>query len=102
MGTRKSFRVIQGGRRAGTDSPDDLSVSADVDQLLLRASKLRDLLSLRPNDLASGLVEDMEEAIAALRRLEMSAHPAAQRRAAEYRGLIAEIDAEIVAALNGV
>lgn len=97
---KTSFRVIQGGKSAAAGPTGDAPVPADVPQLLRRVSTLRDLLSLRPNDVASGLVDDMEEAITALRRLERSRHPDAAHRAAEYRMLAIEIDAEIAAMLK--
>ncbi|MGF1611098.1 MAG: hypothetical protein ACFCUQ_16960 [Kiloniellales bacterium] len=44
-------------------------------------------------------MDDMEDAINALLRLEQSTQPEARHRADEYRRLIADIDAEIISAL---
>jgi hypothetical protein len=46
------------------------------------------------------MADDMDEAIAALGRLELSGRHDAPQMAAEYRMLIAEIDAEILGALR--
>lgn len=94
MPTRKEFHVIQGGK------PADARGMTDVAPLLERTSRFRHLLSLSPSDEISALVNDMEDAIKALQRLERSLHPDARRRAVEYRRLIDEIDAEILMALK--
>jgi hypothetical protein len=57
-------------------------------------------LSARPSDDTESLVSDLEDAIDAFRRLHQSSEAGAETRAAEYRRLIAELDAEIIAALR--
>jgi hypothetical protein len=91
----KDFRVIPGGKPG--DAPAVEPTSADVSQLLDRVRRYRNLLPNPLNDEASGLLSDFEDAVEALRRLELSAEASAQARAAEYRRLIAELDGEIVA-----
>lgn len=97
MQSRKEFRVIEGGNCR--DSLPGLSV-LDLDQLRERTFQLRFILALSTRKNTIGLVDDMEEAIGVLQRLTQSSHSDAPRRAAEYRALIAEIDAEILAVLN--
>jgi hypothetical protein len=98
MQSRKEFRVIEGGNCR--DSLLGLPV-VDFDQLRERTFQLRFILALSTRGNTVGLVDDMEEAIGALQRLTQSGHSDAPRLAAEYRVLIAEIDAEILAVLNG-
>jgi hypothetical protein len=100
MPVRKDFRVIQGSKSATAETPRNQREHADAEQLRQRAERYRWLLLRSRSDESSGLVDDMEEAISALRRLESSHHPAAPRQAAEYRSLIAEIEGEIIAALK--
>lgn len=99
MQSLKDFRVIEGGK--GGDAGPAAFPILDIDQLRERALQLRYLLALDPHEEAVGLVDDMGEAISVLQRLMRSRHSYAPRRAAEYRALIAEIDAEILALLNG-
>lgn len=99
---RNDFRVIRGGKTDNAEPPAHQHEPADVAQLRHKADNYRCLLSCSPSDEISGLVDDMEEAISALRHLENSRHPAAPCRAAEYRRLIAEIDGEIAAVLKGI
>lgn len=97
MPLRKTLRVIEGGSHGDTGpAPPDL----DVDQLCERARQLRYFVALTRNETAAGLVDDLEAAIGALQRLVQSRQAQAPRRAAEYRVLIAEIDAEILALLK--
>ncbi len=98
MLSRKDFRVIEGGK-GGEISPAAAPSALSIGQLRERAIQLRYLLCLDPKEKALGLVDDMEEAIAALQRLEVSSRADARQRAAEYRALIAEIDAEILGAM---
>ena len=100
MPVRKDFRVIQGSKSANAETPRNQREHADAEQLRQRAERYRWLLLRSRSDESSGLVDDMEEAISALRRLESSHHPAAPRQAAEYRSLIADIEGEIIAALK--
>jgi hypothetical protein len=101
MPTRKDLRVIQGGKPADAQPSADQHMPTDVAELLERAGRYRRLLARSQTEETSGLADDMEEAINALQRLEESRHPEAERRAAEYRRLVAEIEAEIVAILRG-
>jgi hypothetical protein len=70
-------------------------------QLLERVDHYRKILPDGRDGLLLNLVNDMADAVKALRLLEESAEPAAQKRAVEYRALIAELEIEIVAALQG-
>lgn len=101
MPTRKDLRVIKGGKPAEMEPPAGGRLPADVAAFTERTGRYRRLLGRSPDAETAGLVDDMEAAIDAVRRLEQSSHPEAQSRAEEYRRLIAEIDAEIVAALRG-
>lgn len=98
MPSARAFRVIEGGKGSGFDP--DMLPQLDIDQLRERALQLRYLLALSAQERGAGLVDDMEEAIGALQRLLKSSHPLAPRRIAEYRTLVAEIDVEILAALE--
>lgn len=98
MPSARAFRVIEGGK-GSAPSPTALP-GLDVDQLRERALQLRYLVALSAQEETVVLVDDMEEAIWALQRLMKSDHSEAPRRAAEYRTLIAEIDIEILAALE--
>ena len=100
MPTRKDLRVIQGGKPAETEPPADDRLPTGVAALMERTGRYRRLLARSSNVETAGLVDDMEAAIDAMGRLELSTHPEAKSRAEEYRRLIAEIDAEIVAALS--
>lgn len=95
MPTSRGFRLIQGGKRSG---PPGVSSTA---QLLEQAVRYRRLLGRKRQSDAYALVDDMEEAIAALGRLEQGGSPEALTRAQEYRRLIDEIGAEIDAILKG-
>lgn len=99
MRSPKNFRVIKGDKGGGTGP--DAPAALDVAELRERVLQLRYLLTLCANENAIGLAVDMEEAIGALGRLQLSDHPDARRRIAEYRTLIAEIDLEILAVLRG-
>jgi len=100
MPKRKDLHVIPGGK-SGSDGADDAEVETTaVSKLLERADNYRNLLSLQPDEEISSLVTDMTDAIEALRLLENSTAPDSERRALEYRGLIAELEIEIVAALE--
>jgi hypothetical protein len=98
MPKQKDFRVIPGGK------PDDPAAadpaSFDIRQLQDRARQYRRLVSERPGNDTESLVSDFEDAIEALRRLQQSSDAGADIRANEYRHLVAELDAEIVAALK--
>lgn len=89
----KDFRVIPGGKPSEASALEP--VSADVSQLLDHVRRYRTLLPQPLNDEARSLLSDFEDAVEALRRLEVSA--GAPARVVEYRRLIAELDAEIVA-----
>lgn len=99
MPKRKDFRVIHGGRPGDQAPPGDRPVPAAIAQLLERVNEYRSLLAHSPRDDTASLVDDMEDAINALLRLEQSTQPEARHRADEYRRLIADIDAEIISAL---
>jgi hypothetical protein len=95
----KNFRLILGGKPASDDPPDGRS-GAVIAQLRKKTRKFRYFLSLTPNAETAELVRDMEEAIEALEWLERTRHGYLRRRAADYRRLIAEIEAEILVALD--
>jgi hypothetical protein len=90
----KDFRVIPGGKP--TKALPAEPISADVSQLTDRARRYRAMLPDPAGDEIRGLLSDFEDAVEALRRLELSTEAGAEARAAEYRRLIAELDAEIV------
>lgn len=96
MPNRKDFRVVPGGL-AGRAKREDLPPEQEISELLGRVAKYRGALAAGPGSEIDSLICDMEDAIAALQRLERSAKPEAADRAAEYRRLIAELDAEIAA-----
>lgn len=98
MPSRNELRVINGGKGGHTRPVPVLH----IDQLHERARQLRLLLALSPDEKAFVIADDLDEAIGVLRRLELSDNHDAPQRAAEYRALIAEIDAEILAVLKGV
>lgn len=98
MPKQKVFRVIPGGKPSDAAAADPMTL--DTRQLLDRARRYRRLLSTAPSNETESLVSDLEDAIDAFRRLHQSSEAGAQTRAAEYRRLIAELDAEIVAALR--
>jgi hypothetical protein len=91
----KDFKVIPGGKPSKASPAEP--VSADVSRLLDRARRHRAMLPDPASDQIRSLLADFEDAVDALRRLELSAETGARARAAEYRRLIAELDAEIVA-----
>lgn len=93
----KGFRLIQGGKRSGAGPPGMSSTA----QLLEQAARYRVLLDRKQRRDAYALVDDMEEAIAALGRHEQKGSPEALTRAQEYRRLVAEIASEIDAILAG-
>lgn len=99
MPPRNELRVIKGGK-GGHTRPNTVPV-LHIDQLRERASQLRLLLALSPDEKACVIADDLDEAIGVLGRLELSDDHDAPQRAAEYRVLIAEIDAEILAVLKG-
>jgi len=98
MPKQKDFRVIPGGKPSDAAAADPTSL--DTRRLLDRARRYRILLSKRPSEETESLVSDLEDAIDAFRRLQQSSEAGAEPRAAEYRRLIAELDAEIAAALQ--
>ena len=98
MPKQKDFRVIPGGKPSDAAPADPMSL--DTRQLLDRARRYRRLLSACPSNDTESLVSDLEDAIDAFRRMYQSSEAGAETRAAEYRRLIAELDAEIVAALR--
>ena len=98
MPKQNDFRVIPGGKPSDAAAGD--TASLDTRQLLDRARRYRRLLSERPSGDTDGLVADLEDAIDAFRRMQQSSEAGAETRAAEYRRLIAELDAEIIAALR--
>jgi len=100
MPNRKDLHVIPGGKSSGAET-DAGDAAIAIDKLRARADQYRGQLSNHPDDEISTLLGDMADAIEALKRLEESAAPEAQRRAVEYRRLIADLEIEIVAALQG-
>lgn len=100
MPSRKNLRVISGGRPMKAEPSAEQRDLGGLDELWERSEGYRLLLADRPNDETASLVTDMEDAIKTLERLEQSHQPEAGKRAKEYRHLIAEIDAEIAAALQ--
>lgn len=91
----KDFRVIPGGKLSETPAADP--ASWEVPRLLDRIRRYRELLPDPPSDEARSLLSDFEDAVEALRRLELAAGAGSQARVAEYRRLIAELDTEIAA-----
>lgn len=98
MPARRDLRLIEGGKGGNTGRA--AFAGLPLDQLRERALQLRLLLSLGQEGRFLGMADDMDEAIGALGRLESSDRSDAPQRAAEYRILIAEIDAEILRALE--
>ncbi|HEY9569294.1 MAG TPA: hypothetical protein VIR38_14465 [Thalassobaculum sp.] len=98
MPKRKDFRVIPGGKSSDAAPADPTSL--DARQFIDRARLYRRLLSERPDDDTESLVSDLEDAIGAYCGLRQSSEAGARPRAAEYRRLVIELDAEIVAALQ--
>lgn len=98
MPKQKDFRVIPGGKPSDAAAAD--TAALDTRQLLDRAQRYRRLLSACPSGVTESLVTDLEDAIDAFRRLHQSSEAGAETRAAEYRRVIAELDAEIIAALR--
>jgi len=100
MRKRKGLRVIPGGKSGEEGAPRGPQLPLGSDQLLQKADRYRKLLGDRADSEVSGLVGDMVDAITALRRLEASPAVEARQRALEYRRLIAELEIEIVTALQ--
>src|SRR3546814_2642170 len=94
MPKRKDFRVIPGGKSSDAAPADPTSL--DARQFIDRARLYRRLLSERPDDDTESLVSDLEDAIGAYCGLRQSSEAGARPRAAEYRRLVIELDAEIV------
>lgn len=95
MQNPKDFRVIPGGKPSEASALEP--ACEDISLLLSRVRRYRCALADAPSDEARSLLSDLEDAVEALRRLEASAEAGASARIAEYRRLIAELDAEIVA-----
>ena len=100
MTKRNDLHVIQGGKSGATDTPCELHASGGCDQLREKALQYRNLAASKSDHELSSLIGDMVDAINALEFLEQSAEEQAKRRSIEYRRLIAELEIEIVAALE--
>lgn len=100
MPKRKDLRVIPGGKPGNTTAPCGPHFTENCARLLQRADHYRSLAADKPGKEVPNLVGDMVDAIRALSRLEQSGDTAAQRRALEYRRLIAELEIEIVSLLE--
>lgn len=100
MPKRVDLHLIPGGRSEGSDEPAGSPISNCCDQLLQKAQRYRDLAVRRSDTDLEGLVGDMTDAIKALALLEQSTTEVEGRRAIEYRRLIAELEIEIVSALE--
>ena len=95
MPDRKDFRVVPGGKARQAFAAEPTAES--VFQLRVRVWRYRSMFAKpRPEEIC-GLLSDFEDAIEALGRLELSPEPGGDPRIQEYRQLIAELDAEIVA-----
>ena len=99
-GLHSDLRVVSGGKSTDGDTPDSPALPGGVEKLVDRAGHYRCLLADHPDQEVLALVTDMVDAIEALGRLEQSTGKDAQQRAVEYRRLIAELEIEIVAALQ--
>jgi len=100
MPKRKDLRVIPGGKSGNTNSPCGPDFPENCDRLLQKAEHYRSLAAGKPSKEIANLIGDMVDAVRALSRLEQLADTAAQRRALEYRRLIAELEIEIVSVLE--
>lgn len=87
--------MIPGGKLDETPAVE--ATSAEIAQLLDRVRRYRSLLPGPLGEEFRGVLSDFEDAVEALRLLESSSEAEAQPRVAEYRRLVAELDAEIVA-----
>ena len=92
--------MIPGGKAVKEEPLGDQHGLGDIARFSERLSRYRRLLTASPSEEIASLVNDMEEAVNALGRLERSPQPKAREQAAEYRLLIAELDAEIAALLQ--
>jgi hypothetical protein len=100
MPKRKNLRVIPGGKSDGTKPPCGPALAENCHRLLQKADHYRSLAGSKPGKDVSNLIGDMVDAVRALGRLELSDDTASQRRALEYRRLIAELEIEILSALE--
>ena len=100
MTKRNDLQVIQGGKSGTAETPCEPHLSEGCNRLREKALHYRDLAAGKPDPELSSLVGDMIDAINALELLEQSAETEGRRRAIEYRCLIAELEIEIVAALE--
>jgi hypothetical protein len=100
MPKRKDLRVIPGGKPGGTSIPCGPHLPENCDRLLLKTEHYRSLAADKPGKEVVNLIGDMVDAVRALSLLEQSDGTAEQRRALEYRRLIADLEIEIVAALE--
>ena len=100
MPERKDLRVIPGGKSGGTVPPCGPHLPENCERLLQKAEHYRRLAANRPGRDVANLISDMVDAVRALALLEKSDDTAAQRRALEYRRLIAELEIEIVSVLE--
>lgn len=100
MPKRKDLRVIPGGKSGDTSAPCGPHLIEDCDRLLQRAERYRTLAADKSDKGILNLIRDMVDAVRALSLLDQFDGTAAQRQALEYRRLIAELEIEIVAALE--
>ena len=100
MAKRKELYLIPGGKFGGTDVPSDPPLSESCDQLLRKAHHYRNRAIGKCHNELSSLIDDMIDGIKALEVMELSAEAESRPRAIEYRCLIAELEIEIVAALE--
>jgi len=100
MPKRKDLRVIPGGKSDGSPPPPLPQPPESFEVLMARVDHYRGLTDARSNSEISNLIDDMKDAIEALALLEKSPAISAPKRMIEYRRLIADLEIEIVSALE--
>ena len=100
MPMRDGLQIIQGGKSASSETPSENTLSGSCDRLRQKVQHYRNLALGKSHSELSNLIGDMTDAIKALELLEQSPEAEGRRRAIEYRLLIAELEIEIVAALE--
>lgn len=100
MPKRTELRSIPGDKHGKTTLSGNGQSPSHADQLRERMVRYRRFLLSDLGGEAANLLDDMEAAIEALRRLETSSEPDARLRVVEYQVLIAELEAEFITALR--
>lgn len=96
---RAVLRLIHGGKATEEPVRSEASRSGSLPPQD-RPKRYRDRCAGLADPTLTSLLDDYDMAIEGLRRWQASNHPHAARRVREYRTLIAEIEAEILAALD--